>query len=224
MGCTGQHCYSVKISFALANSQPYGIHSFLFNREMLNCRRKYPGKGKIHWLVDRVPFTCSFHLYLCFSKYNPLLIEEKIQNMYFFFLRSNAVESISLLCVAPITGFCPFSNKILDWFSKLFFEQREQGREPVFGVSTFWFSVPVALIWAVLYSITGITQLPFGLRDDAVLCGCKLLLAAGGRHVPVHTAGTFGLLWAEDFPPLSLHWLGWVDFSVCPPVAALADV
>lgn len=86
----------------------------------------------------------------------------------------------------------------------------------------FFYSHSLLLYFGLCFCVTGITQLPFGLCDDAVLCGCELLLAAGGRHVPVHTAGAFRLLWAEDFPPLSLHWLGWVDF--CLPVAALADV
>lgn len=54
----------------------------------------------------------------------------------------------------------------------------------------------------------GFSGLPPGVPAHAVLRGSQLLLAPGGRCVPVHTAGPLGLLGAAHLQALPDHRLG----------------
>lgn len=157
------------------------------------------------WYGHYLSFVILFIFLCCFSNYNPMHIEGKCR-FIFFFLRSNAVY---LICITHSAGLCPFTTQMW-WIYQVLFWGGSKSRRTKnnFWVSLFFLVAPVAFIWAVLSSITGVSHLPLGLCDDAVLCGCKLLLVAGGRHVPVHAAGTFSVFWAKNFSSLSLHWLG----------------
>lgn len=185
------------------------MHYLLWNREILSCRKEYLRKWK--GLLIAVDTDTTFHLWFfsSFCAAFQIIIQcilKENADLFFFFLRSNAVY---LICITHSAGLCPFTTQMW-WIYQVLFWGGSKSRRTKnnFWVSLFFLVAPVAFIWAVLSSITGVSHLPLGLCDDAVLCGCKLLLVAGGRHVPVHAAGTFSVFWAKNFSSLSLHWLG----------------
>ncbi|XP_039712037.1 glucagon-like peptide 1 receptor isoform X2 [Pteropus medius] len=79
-----------------------------------------------------------------------------------------------------------------------------QGHSPQVDVQHGCPAAPVG--WAPL--LPGFSGLPPGVPAHAVLRGGQLLLAPGGRRVPVHTAGPLSLLGATRLQALPDHRLG----------------